>query len=184
MIEEDRPSRVAYEVINQSLLADEVMEILNLAERQYAAYVEMQLLECSRHLRDTSYSRLIHSGWDCLRFAVASAALTLGCSPRMAKQVGTIVIDSLASLLEWVDDLKRTDLYSIVREEISELTAPECPSIESHGSEFVARRLVSSITDTIKEIVALLSMTDAAPSDFAGSPPRNARPLGTNAYGL
>lgn len=157
-----------YEVINQSLLSDEVMEILNLSERQYAASLEMQVLGCTRHLRETTYSRLIHTGWDILRYALVSSLLSIGSKPQAARETGAAILDIFASVLDVGLDDDQIDLSEIISEEVECFAQSEHSQVHEQRSQYFTEILTAALVSALDMLTSFLSFADAAPIDLCG----------------
>lgn len=165
MAEADCRVEIGYEVLNQSLLADEVMEILNLSERHYATSLEMQLLDCTRHLRQTTYSRMIHSGWDLLRFSIASSLLAMGFRSAKAKQIGTKIVEALAGELDLGGDLDGVDLPFLISGEIGGCALADHADEEMARTAHMTGVLVTALAETLNALVLYLSVADSCPSE-------------------
>lgn len=157
-----------YEVINQSLLSDEVMEILNLSERQYAASLEMELLACTRQLRETTYSRLIHSGWDILSFALVSSLLSIGSKPQAARETGAAILDVFATALDLGLDDDQIDLSAIISEQVECFAQSEHSQVHEQRSQCFTEVLTAALVSALDMLTSFLSFADAAPSDLCG----------------
>lgn len=165
MAEGDCRVEIGYEVLSQSLLADEVMEILNLSERHYATSLEMQLLDCTRHLRQTTYSRMIHSGWDLLRFSIASSLLAMGFRSATAKQIGTDIVEALAGELDLGGDLDDVDLPFLISGEIGGCVLEDHADGEMARTAHMTGVLVTALAETLNALVLYLSVTDSCPPE-------------------
>ena len=165
MAEGDCRVEIGYEVLNQNLLADEVMEILNLSERHYATSLEMRLLDCTRHLRQTTYSRMIHSGWDLLRFSVASSLLTMGFRPATAKQIGTDIVEALAGELDLGGHLDGVDLRLLISGAIGGFVLADHADEEMARTTHMTGVLITALVETLNALVLYLSITDSCPPE-------------------
>lgn len=163
MVVEGCRVEIRYDVIDQSFLADEVMEILNLSERQYAASLEMQLLDCTRHLRATTYSRLIHSGWDILRFDPCFILAIDRSQATDSKAYWHGHPDTFASMLDLELEGDRIDLSSILAEELGNLTLTGLSEAGGQGSSHLTEALAASLISTLDRLAGFLSSADVAP---------------------